>query len=123
MQTASQRERDSAGTYTPPPRYSRPASPFSNSLSFANIMSSTDAPASSFGGVGRASRPGSGYVTPKEAREEAWKMEAEEKEKLTKNEMREMYKELGGRKARSKGKFGAVVRDKGGWDAGGDFDY
>lgn len=36
--------------------------------------------------------------------------------------MREMYKELGGRKARGKGKFGGATRDKGGWDVGGGFD-
>ena len=33
--------------------------------------------------------------------------------------MREMYKELGGRKARGKTKVGATgSRDKGGWDGG-----
>ena len=49
-----------------------------------------------------------------------WAKEAEEREKPTKNEMREMYKELGGRKAKAKGKFGGggAARDKGGWEAG-----
>ncbi|KAI5122662.1 hypothetical protein M0805_007922 [Coniferiporia weirii] len=104
LQTVSQRERDLAGTaYVTPARSSRPASPFSNTLSFANIMSSGD------------SRPGSGYVTPREAREEAWRQAAEKSEKINKVEMREMYKELNGRKARGKGKFGGAVRDKGGW--------
>ena len=69
------------------------------------------------------SAPGSGYVTPRELREEAWRLEAEEKEKPTKNEMREMYKELGGRKAKAKGKFGGATRDKGGWDGGYDNGY
>lgn len=36
--------------------------------------------------------------------------------------MREMYKELGGRKARSKTKVGgAATRDKGGWANGDDY--
>jgi hypothetical protein len=36
--------------------------------------------------------------------------------------MRGIYKELGGRKAKSKTKLGSMggVRDKGGWDGGGD---
>ena len=40
--------------------------------------------------------------------------------------MREMYKELGGRKARGKGKVGmdAGTRDKGGWTADeGSYDH
>lgn len=95
MQTVSERENDLAG-YVGPIRSSRPASPYTNS-----------------------SRPGSGYVTPREAREEKWRQEAEAVERPTKVEMREMYKELGGRKARGKGKFGGANRDKGGWDGGG----
>ena len=58
----------------------------------------------------------SGAQTPREIREEKWRFEAEAKEKPGKLEMREMYKELGGRKARGKGKFGATTRDKGGWE-------
>jgi len=56
-------------------------------------------------------------VTPREAREEAWRLEAEGQAKPGKIEMREMYKDLGGRKAKTKGKFGATggFRDKGGW--------
>ena len=129
MQTSSQRNQDEASRSYTPPRYSRPSSPYNNTLSFANIMSaaisSSDGPyvsSSSRVSNGGGGGSGSGYVTPKEAREEMWRMEAEDKEKLTKNEMREMYKELGGRKARSKAKFGGAVRDKGGWDAGGHFD-
>ncbi|KAL5478814.1 hypothetical protein ACEPAI_2091 [Sanghuangporus weigelae] len=123
MQSSAQRHEEDAGRSYTPPRYSRPASPFNNSLSFANIMSA----ASSDGGQPHYSSrvsngANSGYVTPKEAREEQWKTEAEDKEKVTKNEMREMYKELGGRKPRTKAKFGGAVRDKGGWDKGGDFD-
>jgi hypothetical protein len=60
----------------------------------------------------------SGHQTPREVREEKWRLEAESQYKPTKVEMREKYKELGGRKARGKGKVGmeAGARDKGGWD-------
>jgi len=59
----------------------------------------------------------SGYQTPRELREEKWKQEADTQIKPSKVEMREMYKELGGRKARAKTKVGASggTRDKGGW--------
>ncbi|KAI0747412.1 hypothetical protein C8Q74DRAFT_1401890 [Fomes fomentarius] len=57
----------------------------------------------------------SGHQTPQEIREERWHEEAEAS-KPTKFEMREMYKELGGRKARGKGKLGGTsgMRDRGG---------
>jgi len=62
----------------------------------------------------RSSTPsGSGYQTPGEAREEQWRLE-NEVSLPNKVEKREMYKELGGRKARSKNKV--TTRDKGGWD-------
>jgi len=62
----------------------------------------------------------SGYQTPREIREEQWRAEAEAT-KPGKLEMREMYKELGGRKAKSKAKFGSPgIRDKGGWAANDD---
>ncbi len=59
----------------------------------------------------------SGHPTPKETREEKWREEAEATLKPTKIEMREMYKELRGRKARDKGKLGGTsgMRDRGGW--------
>lgn len=62
------------------------------------------------------SRGGSGYQTPREVKEERWKLDAEET-KPGKVEMREMYKELGGRKSKSKSKYqtGTTVRDRGGW--------
>ncbi|KAI0788345.1 hypothetical protein C8Q74DRAFT_1367079 [Fomes fomentarius] len=55
--------------------------------------------------------------TPREIREEKWREEAEATSKPTKIEMREMYKELRGRKARGKGKLGRTsgMRDRGGW--------
>ncbi|KAG7095144.1 hypothetical protein E1B28_005924 [Marasmius oreades] len=63
----------------------------------------------------------SGYQTPREIREERWRQEAEVAASPGKLEMRAMYKELGGRKARSKTKLGSTgVRDKGGWAEDGD---
>ena len=106
------RDRELSNTfYVPPSRTSRPNSPYSSGSGYNS--------------------PGtnSGYVTPREAREEAWRLEAEEKARPGKVEMREMYKELNGRKARTKGKFGSAaagLRDKGGWGGGGgggDDDY
>jgi hypothetical protein len=66
---------------------------------------------------GHTSPPASGYQTPREVREERWRLEAEAVEKPGKIEMREMYKELNGRKSKTKGKLGGTVgiRDKGGW--------
>jgi hypothetical protein len=62
----------------------------------------------------------SGYQTPREIKEEQWKQAEESAARPGKVEMREMYKELGGRKARAKTKLGSSgVRDKGGWDEGG----
>ncbi|KAL6300981.1 hypothetical protein BKA93DRAFT_799455 [Sparassis latifolia] len=68
---------------------------------------------------GRSSPSHSGYQTPREMREERWRLEAEATFSPSKVEMREMYKELGGRKARGKNKVGASggIRDKGGWAA------
>ncbi|KZO99570.1 hypothetical protein CALVIDRAFT_553082 [Calocera viscosa TUFC12733] len=48
----------------------------------------------------------SGYHTPKEMKEELWAKEAEQRDRPNKIEMREAYKELGGRKARVKGSGG-----------------
>jgi len=72
------------------------------------------------GGSGYASPSLSGYQTPRELKEEQWKLEAQAT-KPGKVEMREMYKELGGRKARGKTKLGSSgIRDKGGWDEAAD---
>ncbi|KZW00720.1 hypothetical protein EXIGLDRAFT_135784 [Exidia glandulosa HHB12029] len=69
----------------------------------------------------RASPPGSGYQTPKEVREEKWKSENEAVAAPSKNEMREIYKSLDGRKVKGKGKIGTTPRrDRGGWDNGGE---
>jgi hypothetical protein len=65
---------------------------------------------------GRSSPASSGSHTPRELREEKWRVEAEALSKPGKIEMRSMYKELGGRKSKAKTKVGSSgVRDKGGW--------
>ncbi len=66
------------------------------------------------------SPPASGHQTPREIREERWRLEAAAVERPGKAEMREMYKELNGRKSKSKGKLGGTtgIRDKGGWVGG-----
>lgn len=65
------------------------------------------------------SSAGSGYRTPKEINEERWQAEEVAGEKPNKVEMREMYKELGGRKSKAKTKLGRAggggVRDVGGF--------
>jgi hypothetical protein len=74
-------------------------------------------------GSGYASPVGnmSGYQTPREIKEERWKLESDAISQPGKLEMREMHKELGGRKARTKTKLGTTcIRDKGGWDDGGE---
>jgi len=74
-------------------------------------------------GVSHNSSPSlSGYQTPRELKEEKWRLESEAAAKPGKVEMRSIYKELGGRKARAKTKLGSVggVRDKGGWEGDGE---
>ncbi|KAF8330330.1 uncharacterized protein EI90DRAFT_3060317 [Cantharellus anzutake] len=63
---------------------------------------------------------GSGHATPKEMREERWAQEnsGPNGTGLGKIEMREMYKSLGGRMAKSKNRGSG--RDRGGWEGGGD---
>ncbi|KAI6128694.1 hypothetical protein EDD16DRAFT_1472027 [Pisolithus croceorrhizus] len=70
-------------------------------------------------GSGRSSPSRRGYQTPKERNEERWRLEEEEQSRPSKVEMREMYKELGGRKAKTKVKLGSAggIRDKTGWTA------
>ncbi|RDB29650.1 hypothetical protein Hypma_014987 [Hypsizygus marmoreus] len=74
-------------------------------------------------GSGYSTPSMSGYQTPREVKEEQWKLEAETVAKPGKVEMRGMYKELGGRKSKGKTKLGSSgVRDKGGW-ADGDSEW
>ncbi|KAG1814447.1 uncharacterized protein BJ212DRAFT_1463516 [Suillus subaureus] len=73
-------------------------------------------------GSGRTSPSQSGYQTPKELKEEQWRQEELTQSRPGKLEMREMYKELGGRKSRTKGKLGSSGghRDRTGWGEGDD---
>jgi len=65
------------------------------------------------------SSPLSGYQTPREIKEEKWRSEATST-RPGKLEMRDIYKEMGGRKSRGKSKVGGAgaPRDKGGWEEG-----
>jgi len=70
----------------------------------------------------RSSTP-SGIQTPREVREERWKQESDLRDGPSKVEMRERYKELGGRKVKGKGRLpmgvgGGGSRDRGGWEDG-----
>jgi hypothetical protein len=58
--------------------------------------------------------PGTGYQTPREIKEEQWKLEEEAMAKPSKLTMREHYKDMGGRKARGKNKLGmqGSMRDR-----------
>lgn len=58
----------------------------------------------------------SGYQSPREIKEEQWRSEALAVSRPSKGDMREMYKELGGRKSKGKAKVGGTgrTRDKGG---------
>jgi hypothetical protein len=75
-------------------------------------------------GYSSAGGGGSGARTPKEVHEERWQAEADGAGRPNKVEMREMYKQLGGRKDKAKAKFGrageAGGRNVGG--LGGDYD-
>ncbi|KAI0313049.1 hypothetical protein OF83DRAFT_1143167 [Amylostereum chailletii] len=110
----------------PPGKWTKRESKQNWSTMYAQIAANRTPPTGSI----RPSRsgystPGSGYQTPREMREERWKQEAETVEKPGKLEMREMYKELGGRKSKAKAKLGGsgAVRDKGGWTDGMGEDY
>ncbi|KAH7911838.1 hypothetical protein BJ138DRAFT_1149760 [Hygrophoropsis aurantiaca] len=59
----------------------------------------------------------SGYQTPREINEERWRQEEMTSSRPGKMEMREMYKELGGRKSKGKTKLGSTgIRDRTGWE-------
>ena len=68
-------------------------------------------------GMATPSESASGTLTPREIREERWRVEKSGEAKIDKSAMREMYKELGGRKARSKN-VATGPRDRGGWEQG-----
>lgn len=63
------------------------------------------------------SAPASGRQTPREMREDKWAVENGGETGPSKVELRGLYKDLGGRKARTKNKVGANgARDRGGWE-------
>lgn len=90
-------------------------------LKSARLTEEADYTSTSRYGYSTPSAPSSsGYATPREIREERWAAEnagGEGGAGIGKVEMREMYKELGGRKSRAKNKVGAG-RDRGGWAEG-----
>ncbi|PSR83649.1 hypothetical protein PHLCEN_2v5656 [Hermanssonia centrifuga] len=113
--------------HLPPGKWSKRESKQNWRITYLNVIAARERESLSYSRPqSRASGTGSGYQTPQELREEKWKSEAEGQIKPSKVEMRELYKELGGRKVRGKGKISTGgTRDKGGWgeDAGGTEDY
>lgn len=105
----------------PPGKWTRRESRENWRLVYAKLISDKSAPSNPFlpSGSGRSSPSRRGHQTPKERNEERWRLEEEEQIRPSKVEMREMYKELGGRKAKTKVKLGSAggVRDKTGWAA------
>lgn len=90
-----------------------------NYMRTARTLSESDYNSTSRYGYSTPSALSSGYSIPRSIREEKWASEAMDVAS-NKVEMRGMYKELGGRKARGKTKVGmgggAGARDRGGWD-------
>ncbi|KAG9314736.1 nucleotide-diphospho-sugar transferase [Chiua virens] len=96
----------------PPGKWTRRESKQNWRLTYLSTCTNKSAPSTP---MERSSPSRSGYQTPKEVNEEKWKVE--EQARPGKAEMREMYKELGGRKSRNKTKLGSTggYRDKTGW--------
>lgn len=103
----------------PPGKWTRRESRENWRLAYSKLVSNKSTPSYPLhpSGSGRTSPSRRGYQTPKERNEERWRLEDEEQSRPSKVEMREMYKELGGRKAKTKVKLGSTggVRDKTGW--------
>jgi len=106
----------------PPGKWTRRESKQNWRTTYIKTLKDRDPP--SFSRTSMQTSPlASGQQTPRERKEEQWRAEAAVAAKPGKLEMREMYKELGGRKSRGKTKLGAetgATRDRGGWTAGGD---
>jgi len=86
----------------------------------ARTLAESDLNASSRYGYDTPPTSSTGYSTP---REERWAQENGGTDGISsKSEMREIYKELGGRKAKSKNKVGSGggARDRGGWNGAED---
>ena len=89
----------------------------------ARTLAESDLNASSRYGYDTPPASSTGYSTPRDIREERWAQENGGTDGISsKSEMREMYKELGGRKAKSKNKVGSggETRDRGGWNGADD---
>ncbi|OJA16783.1 hypothetical protein AZE42_03312 [Rhizopogon vesiculosus] len=88
-------------------------------IMYINSVSNRSPPSSPLHsrGSGRTSPSHSGYQTPRDIKEEQWRQEEVAQTRPGKVEMREMYKELGGRKSRTKAKLGSSGghRDRTGW--------
>ncbi|KIJ60098.1 hypothetical protein HYDPIDRAFT_99291, partial [Hydnomerulius pinastri MD-312] len=106
----------------PPGKWTRRESKQNWRLTFLTTTANRSPPSSPIRsrGSGRTSPSRSGYQTPKEINEEKWRAEETAQGRPGKNEMREMYKELGGRKSRGKTKLGSAggYRDRTGWFEG-----
>ncbi|KAG1765445.1 hypothetical protein EDD22DRAFT_880876 [Suillus occidentalis] len=108
----------------PPGKWTRRESKQNWRMTYIKSVSNRSPPSSPLPsrGSGRNSPLQSGYQTPKELKEEQWRQEELTQSRPGKVEMREMYKELGGRKSRTKGKLGSTGghRDRTGWGEGDD---
>ncbi|KAG1746842.1 hypothetical protein EDB19DRAFT_1894083 [Suillus lakei] len=108
----------------PPGKWTRRESKQNWRMIYINSVSNRSPPSSPLPsrGSGRTSPSQSGYQTPKELKEEQWRQEELTQSRPGKIEMREMYKELGGRKSRTKAKLGSSGghRDRTGWGEGDD---
>jgi len=94
-----------------------------NYMHTARTLAESDLNATSRYGYATPPTSSTGYSTPREIREEQWAQENGGTDGVSsKLEMREMYKELGGRKAKSKNKVGSGggARDRGGWNGADD---
>ncbi|KAG1874060.1 hypothetical protein C8R48DRAFT_428756 [Suillus tomentosus] len=108
----------------PPGKWTRRESKQNWRMTYIKSVSNRSPPSSPLPsrGSGRTSPSQSGHQTPKELKEEQWRQEELTQSRPGKLEMREMYKELGGRKSRTKGKLGGSGghRDRTGWGEGDD---
>jgi len=106
----------------PPGKWTRRESKSNWRRIFRETLLAREAEAYSVQPLDSSSATHSGYQTPREIKEEQWNTENQAMGRPDKREMREMYKELGGRKLRTKGRLptgvgGGGHRDRGGWDA------
>ncbi|OAX42590.1 hypothetical protein K503DRAFT_766677 [Rhizopogon vinicolor AM-OR11-026] len=103
----------------PPGKWTRKESKQNWRITYISSVSNRSPPSSPLHsrGSGRTSPSHSGYQTPRDIKEEQWRQEVVAQTRPGKVEMREMYKELGGRKSKTKTKLGSSggYRDRTGW--------